>query len=85
MPSVLTHLVRHVVPVVVEGVDGGVGEAQDHQVVAGPGGVQEDDDGADNGHLAHRGPLQEEVNINNQVETAAVIINIQFVLTYNLF
>lgn len=53
----VVHLVWNVVPVVVKGVDAAVGECQDHQVVAGPGRVQEDDDGSYDCHLQHRRPL----------------------------
>lgn len=55
-----TDLVRHIVPVVIKGVDVlALRKGQGEQVVAGSGGVQQDDGHTDGGHLTHGGALEE--------------------------
>lgn len=71
----MVHLVWNVVPVVVKRVDALVRESQDDQIVAGPGRVQEDDDGSYNCHLAHRRPLRGLKRERNSISTIHPVWN----------
>lgn len=53
-----THLIRNVVPVVIEGIQPAPGcQGQGCQVVAGPAGIQQDHSATHCSRLAHTGPL----------------------------
>lgn len=74
-----THLVRDVVPVIVEGVDVlDVGEGENNKVVTGPRGIQQNHGDANQGHLTHRRPLHKEVVLMVTWNNVRVFLTVLF-------